>query len=181
MSNIVNNTPARTLRWVRPALWGLAAALLALPAVAMRFTSEVQWTAGDFIVMGLLIGGTGLLIELGVRLSPHWAYRAGSALAALTGFFIIWVNLAVGIIGNEDNVLNTLFIAVLAMALAGAIIARFRAHGLRRALMVTAVAQVGVAIAAATQGYNIVPITVILSGLWLSAAALFGRAAEEQG
>ena len=34
-------------RW-RPAIWGAAAFLLVLPAVAMQFTSEVNWTASDF-------------------------------------------------------------------------------------------------------------------------------------
>lgn len=180
MSNQVTAAPPRRWRWVRPAAWGLAAALLALPAVAMRYTDEVQWTLGDFIAMGVLIGGTGLLIELAVRLSPHWAYRAAGALAMLTAFLIIWVNLAVGIIGNENNPLNTLFIGVLAVAMAGAILARFRAAGMRRALIATAAAQLGVAIAAATQGHNIVPITVVLCGLWLGCAALFGRAAQDQ-
>ena len=36
----------------RIARWGGAAALLCVPAVAMRFTKEVNWGPEDFIAMG---------------------------------------------------------------------------------------------------------------------------------
>ena len=43
------------------------ALLLLLPAIALLFTDEVQWTAGDFLFAAVLLGGTGLLVELVVR------------------------------------------------------------------------------------------------------------------
>ena len=36
--------------------WAFAAVLLLLPAIAMQFTSEIDWSPSDFIVMGALIG-----------------------------------------------------------------------------------------------------------------------------
>lgn len=46
----------RILGWI-----GVAAILLA-PAVAMRFTTEVNWEVSDFLFAGtLLIGGAGLI------------------------------------------------------------------------------------------------------------------------
>ena len=180
MSNAAASTPNHALGWVRPAAWTFAAALLALPAVAMRFTSEVNWALSDFIIMGALIGGTGFLIEVVVRLSGHWAYRAGGLLALLTSFFIIWVNLAVGIIGSEDNPLNAMFAGVLGVALVGTIIVGFRARGMRHVLVATAIAQIVVGLVAALYGHNIWPITVALSTLWSFSAALFNRAAQDQ-
>ena len=50
--------------------------------------------------------------------------------AALGAFFLVWVNGAVGIIGNEENQANLLFFGVLAVAVVGSLIARFRAKGM---------------------------------------------------
>lgn len=174
-------TPAQPNRgWVRPAAWCFAAALLTLPAIAMQFSSEVNWGAEDFIAMGLMIGVTGFLIEVAVRISPHWAYR-GAATAALIGMFLlIWVNLAVGVIGSEDNPLNILFAVVPLTAGVGAVMARFRAGGMRWALVATALAQAVIGGVAWYHGHNILPLTAAGMGLWLFAAVLFHRAALDQ-
>src|SRR3954464_4182642 len=85
---------------LRLALWGGLAALLALPAVAMRFGADgVVWTASDFVVWGAMLSWVGLGVELVVRASPSRPYRLGAALAVVTAFLTIWVNLAVGMIG----------------------------------------------------------------------------------
>lgn len=165
---------------LRIAAWGGAAALLALPAVAMRLTAEVQWTASDFVAMGLLMGGTGLLIEVAVRLSPHWAYRTAACIALFTCFFQIWVNLAVGIIGSENNDLNGWFAAVPLTAAAGSVLAGFAPRGMRAAMGATLAVQLAIAIIAWQAGYNILPITALFCTLWLLAAGLFGRAAADQ-
>jgi hypothetical protein len=165
---------------LRVALWGGLAALLALPAVAMRLGADgVVWTASDFVVMGAMLSLVGLGVELIVRASPSLPYRLGAALAVVTAFLTIWVNLAVGMIGSEDDPANQLFLGVLAMALAGAIVARGRADGMARAMAVAAVAQV---LAAAT-GFAVDPRGAIFAGLfgglWLVAAALFRKAARD--
>jgi protein-S-isoprenylcysteine O-methyltransferase Ste14 len=45
----------------------LVVLLLLIPFLAMQFTSEVNWTLSDFLVAGVLLFGTGLLIELAFR------------------------------------------------------------------------------------------------------------------
>ncbi|MFS2018775.1 hypothetical protein ACEN88_19625 [Massilia sp. CT11-108] len=42
-------------------------AILLVPAVAMRFTHEVNWGPGDFLVGGALLAGTGLAYVLTKR------------------------------------------------------------------------------------------------------------------
>jgi hypothetical protein len=135
---------------VRPIGWLMLAALLAVPALAMRFAPEAgfNWTASDFVVAGVLLGGLGLAVEAALRISRHWAYRGGALVAVGTGFLLLWANLAVGLVGDEDNVLNWLFVAVLAVAAAGAALARLRPGGMARALAATALAQLAAAAAA---------------------------------
>jgi hypothetical protein len=50
------------------------------------------------------------------------------------------MNLAVGIIGSEDNPANLMYGGVLAVGIIGAIIARFEPHGMARALVATTLA-----------------------------------------
>lgn len=163
----------------RKAMWGGAAALLLAPAVAMQFTTEVQWDETDFLAMGLLFAAACGTVELGARASAHWAYRAGVALAALTVFLLIWINLAVGIIGSEDHPANQLFAGVIAVAAGGACLARFRAAGMARAMQAAAAAQLAVAVGVLATGAGMIfPITGMFMALWLGAAWLFGRAAR---
>lgn len=120
--------------------WGVAAALLLLPLAAMQFTPEVSWTASDFIVWGIMLGTVGGLFELAVRLSPLPSYRIGFGLALIGAFLVTWANLAVGIVGSEDNPANQLFFLALLIGIIGAGIARLRANGMAYAMFATAAA-----------------------------------------
>lgn len=58
-----------------------------------------------------------------------------------TALLLVWINLAVGIIGSENNPINLIYFGVLFVGIAGAGIARFRPQGMARALFATAFAQ----------------------------------------
>ena len=122
--------------------WALVAALLVTPAVAMRFTAEVQWTTSDFVFAGVILIGAGVVAELAVRASSDWSYRIGAGLAVLASVLLVWINGAVGIIGSEDNPANLLYLAVIAAVFIGAVATRFRAEGLARVMICAAVLQV---------------------------------------
>lgn len=174
-------------RW-RFAGWGAAVVLLAAPFVAMQLNAKgVNWSAGDFIVMGLMLGTVGGLIELVVHLTPNRFYRAGVGLALLGAFVTIWVNLSVGIVGSENNPDNQLFVVALLMGIAGAIGARASAHGMARAMLTTAAAIV-LAFVFAQLGVRDEPMvkpfvegagTSVFVALFLGSAWLFRRAAIE--
>ena len=166
-------------RRLRIAGWSLAAGLMALPLVAMRFTGEVNWTASDFVFAGVMFSTVGLLIELTFRLSTDWAYRGGVAAALAGGFLTIWINGAVGIIGDEGHPANMMFSWVLAVGMIGAVLARFRAAGMGWAMLAVAAAQVTVAVIAFLLGLPFLgPITIFFLAFWLTSAALFRRAAD---
>jgi hypothetical protein len=130
------------------------------------------------MIFGVLLAIVGGAIELGVRLSGAPAYRYGVAVAVVAGFLLTWANLAVGVIGNEDNPLNLMFGGVLAVGLLGALIARFRPAGMAWAMVAMAAAQVVVAAVAQAYGHFIWPMTVVFAGIWISAGALFRKAAK---
>lgn len=167
--------------------WGTAAALLLLPLVAMQFTSEVNWTPADFVfaaVMFALVGGT---LELAVRKSGNLFYRAGVAVTVATTFLLVWINGAVGIIGDEGNPANLMFFGVIAVALVGAIVARFQADGMARAMFLAALAEILVAaiVLAGRLGASEPPgmagvliIVGFFALMWAASGALFLKAAR---
>jgi len=77
------------------------AVLLLIPYGAMRFTDEVNWTPIDFITAGVLLLGTGLACEFVLRIVKKARYRIVICAAILFMLFIIWAELAVGIIGTR--------------------------------------------------------------------------------
>lgn len=180
-------TMRRGVNGWRLARWGAAAALLCVPAVAMRFTKEVNWDWADFVAMGgmlaLALGG----YELLAMKAGNAAYKVASALAILGTFLLIWINLAVGIIGDEGNPANLMYLGVIAIGLGGTAIARFRAGGMANTLFAMMGAQVLIA-GVAVLGHmgadgpiwprDVLGVTVILSGIWLLSGALFRHSAR---
>jgi hypothetical protein len=62
-------------------------------------------------------------------------------MACVTALLLIWITLAVGVIGSEDNPANMLYLGVLIVGGVGAATARLRPRGMSRTLFATAVAQ----------------------------------------
>lgn len=173
-----SSTPAFWNGW-RIARWAVVAGLLLLPAVAMQFTAEVNWTPSDFVFAAVMIGGTALLYDIAVLTRTTFAYRGGVALALAASFLLIWINGAVGIIGNEDNPANLMFGGPLAIAFLGALLSRFRPRGMALTMAAAGAAQIAVGIIALTMGAIIPFVTLFFTALWLTAAVLFHRAAGD--
>jgi cytochrome bd-type quinol oxidase subunit 2 len=76
------------------------AGLLSLPLIAMQFTSEVDWNAFDFIIMGILLLAAGLGCELVLRKVKKASHRLAICFSILFIFLLIWAELAVGIFGT---------------------------------------------------------------------------------
>jgi len=162
----------------------ITASLLLVPLVAMQFTQEVKWTLSDFVFAGVLLFGTGLAYELIARPESPTAYRVASGVALATALFLVWSNLAVGIIGSEDNPANLLYGGVLVVGVVGAILARLRPQRMVRAMLATALAQFLVPVVALliwqpalTWGVaGVLGANVFFVVLWVVSALLFRRA-----
>jgi hypothetical protein len=179
-------TTTRPTTYGSAIVWSIAGTLLLIPAIAMRFTAEVNWTASDFVVMGLLLASVAGAYEFLARKAPNWTYRAAAAVALLAALLLVGVNLAIGIIGSENNDANMMYAGVLAVAVGGACLARCRSEGMARAMAATAAAQALVGVIALATGAgaegaawpkDVIGATAILSTMWLASAWLFRRAA----
>ena len=176
---------SRPVNRLSAAMWGGAALLLSLPWIAMRLTDEVDWSPRDFAVFGTMLFVACSAYELATRTTGNRAYRAGAGLAVAAGFLLVWVDLAVGIVGSEANPANLMFAGVPVVAMAGAAIARGRPRGMACALAATALAHVSVAAFALLRASGDLPRLAALSGffvaLWLGSAWLFRMAVRSTG
>ena len=162
---------------IRPLLGTLL--ILMVPLVAMRFTGEVNWGLEDFVVGGALLMGAGLTFELiAQKAAGSLAYRAAVAIAVAGGLFLVWVNLAVGILGHTGNAANLMYLGVLVVGIAGSVLVRFQPQGMSRAMLAMAGCQVLVAAIALAAGLGqTFLITALFVAIWLLSAWLFHRSA----
>ena len=73
--------------------------ILLVPLVAMQFTEEVDWNVSDFVAMGTLLIGAGLVYELLMtKVAAKYLIVVAGLLMALV--LLVWVELAVGIFGT---------------------------------------------------------------------------------
>jgi hypothetical protein len=75
-------------------------AILLVPFVAMRFTREVNWTAFDFLVAGVMLAGIGSLYVLLTRKLRTPIQRRAVGGGLLLTLMLLWAELAVGIFGS---------------------------------------------------------------------------------
>ncbi|MCL4674003.1 MAG: hypothetical protein KJZ64_13980 [Sphingomonadaceae bacterium] len=97
---MMETAAARPHATLRRLVWIGAAALLALPAIAMLFTAEVNWGPEDFMVGGVLLLGTAFMLDriLGSGMSRRTiALVTGAVVLVLA---LVWVELAVGLVGS---------------------------------------------------------------------------------
>ncbi len=173
---IMQNITRRLVVWA-----AVVALILMVPLLA-----RAPWSLADFVVAGVLLFGTGLTYELVARKGGTIAYRAAIGIACAAALLLVWMNLAVGLIGSEDHPANLMYAGVLAVGLIGVAIARFEPHGMARALVATAIAQALVPMIAmivwglpVTSGMvEVFSLTAFFVALWVASALLFRHAAD---
>ncbi|MEL0074225.1 MAG: hypothetical protein VW710_07225 [Flavobacteriaceae bacterium] len=74
--------------------------LLLIPLTAMQFSSEVNWSLFDFVIMGFLLLALGFSIRFIRNKKSVLKYPLLMIIAVVVLFFIIWAELAVGIFGS---------------------------------------------------------------------------------
>lgn len=148
----------------------------------------MDWDVLDFVVFFTLVAGVSVVFILAARKTASFPYRTAVGIALAAAFILVWINGAVGIIGNEDNDANMMYFGVLAVGFVGTVVARFQPQGMALALVATALAQVLVAVVALVAGSgssgpiwprDILILTAFFTALWLLSAWLFRNAARD--
>lgn len=130
-------------------IWAVVVALVLLvPLIAMQFRTEVNWTLFDFVFMGVLLFGAAVAYEVVARKMPNGMYRAAVGMAVTASVLLVWVNGAVGNIGDENHPANLLYFGVLALGFISALMTGFKPRGMARVMFTMAVAQLLVLIVA---------------------------------
>lgn len=150
----------------------------------MQFTDAVAWTAGDFAFAAVLLFGTLGAYEFAARTTSDTAYRAGAGVGLVALLLLVWSNGAVGLTDGSADVL--FFSLVPAVAIVGALRARFRAAGMARSMfataLVTALIGVGALVTGVVPAYNsafeVLGIAGFFVVLFVGSALLFQRAAR---
>jgi hypothetical protein len=116
--------------------------LLAVPLMAMLLKIKGwAWGPFDFIAAWVLMSGAGFAYAWITRRTIHLAYQLATGLALATGFLLVWINGAVGLIGSEDNPANAMYGGVLLIGLIGAGLARLEPYGMAGTLFAMSLAQ----------------------------------------
>ncbi len=161
--------------------------IIMIPLIAMQFTNEVVWTMSDFIIGWTILFSIGFAFQAIGRRAKNSSYKFATGIAAFTTLFVIWSNLAVGIIGNEDNPLNLMYFGVVLLMVFGSYIAQLKAKAMSRVLFASAVLHALVSIIGlsifSTQnpGYTIVNVAilnVVLVTMWAVSGLLYGKASS---
>jgi hypothetical protein len=176
---------SKVVRWML-----ITAAILLVPLLAMAFqlgvpdpgqgTEGVNWGPGDFLAAAVMILGAGLLYEWAATRAGTTTHRIAVAIMAGAALLLVWINLAVGIIGEPGHPANLLYFGVLAVLVVGASIARLEPRGMSVALFATAGAQALVAVFALVAGLPAtLPLDLVFIGAWIVSGLLFRQASVQ--
>jgi hypothetical protein len=177
---LLQNTTRRLAAWA-----AVVAVLLIVPVLGNRLVDGWNWGPLDFVFAGTLLFGAGVTYDLVARMGDSTAYRAAVGIAVATGLVLVWVNAAVGIIG--DGPVNLLYLGVIAIGLLGASIARFQPRGMALTLLAMALVQLLIPVIAVVIWNppfdpGVVPVFAlngVFVAVWVVSALLFRRAAPK--
>jgi phosphatidylserine synthase len=72
--------------------------ILLIPAIAMQFTDEVRWAPFDFLAAALLLTSAGLIFAYFSNQTNNVRHKTAIGVAVATVLFLVWAQLAVGIL-----------------------------------------------------------------------------------
>lgn len=138
----------------------------------------MNWDGLDYIAAATLLAGGGLGFFLAVRHARSaWHYLAVAA-AAGGAILLIWMQLAVGLVGSGAHPINQLMGLVLVHGIVGAILSRARASGMRTTMLVVAGTQLlfgslGFILLTPEMYSDLFLVTTFFAGIWTASAFLF--------
>jgi hypothetical protein len=167
----------------------ITVSVLVLPLIAMQFTDEVRWGVADFVAMGLLLFSAGIAYVVITRHLPGFIPKIAIASAVGSTFLLLFVNLAVGLIGGGPNPGNLMYGGVVAVVIVGSFLSRFTSRGMEYTMFAASASVVlvgAIALLAGMQHYpgssygEILGISGFFAVLFAVSALLFRFEATKQ-
>ena len=167
-----------TNRW-RFLLWGILALPLLAATTAYVIDPGFGWSGFDFMLATLLLGGTGLVLDLLLLSRTNRDYRLASVIGFGGLLFLIWSNLAVGIVGSENDPFNQFYFLCLPIIAFGAVLARLKAGGMAKVMAIAATICGALMVAALVLGKHLQPMDSVAEVLIVNMlfVTLFGASA----
>ncbi|WP_089696411.1 hypothetical protein [Chryseobacterium culicis] len=81
-------------------IYALPLALLSIPLVGNLISNEVNWSASDFLIAGVLLFTTAFLVNLVRNGIKKQSQKVLFTIFILLALALIWLELAVGIFGS---------------------------------------------------------------------------------
>ncbi|KFF21152.1 hypothetical protein [Chryseobacterium sp. JM1] len=82
------------------AIYALPLVLLCIPLLGNLTSNEVNWSASDFLIGGVLLFSTAFLINLVRTKVKKQSHRILICVFVLIVFALVWIELAVGLFGS---------------------------------------------------------------------------------
>lgn len=152
---------------------------LFIPFSALFITDEMAWSLYDFILAGVMLFGSGSIFVLISRKSESVLFKSALGLMLASALFLLAANIAVGIIGSEDNTINLFYFLVVVLLVVGSFIARFKPRGMAITLFTTALAQAAMIPVALNSGIQNSPESsvteiIMINGLFITLFMISG-------
>jgi len=106
----------------------VALGLLMVPLVASQVVKGWNWNAGSFVFLYVLFFVTGMVYVVIARKMGAWSYKAGVAIALVTGFALGWATMVQ--VADSGHPERLWYHSVLVVGAIGACLARLKAPGL---------------------------------------------------
>lgn len=161
---------------------------LLIPLYGNRFIEGWNWSPFDFVFATVMVGGVQLAYAYISKKAGSSAYKIATGLTLLGMFLLIWINGAVGIIGDEDNGWNAMYFAVIGTIFLGSLISQFKSTGMKRTLYVASCVQMIVPVIAfvaaraeiaKTPGVlGVFMLNAVFAMIFASAGVLYAQASE---
>lgn len=115
----------------------ISTAFLLVPFTASFFVDGWLWTGFDYLFAWIVFSFVSLTLTFALTSAKSVSYKIAAGVAIVATFLLVWINAAVGIIG-EDEWPNLLYLGVVALGFLGAIITQLKPLGMARTLFTVA-------------------------------------------
>lgn len=123
--------------------------LLLIPAIGNQTIEGWNWSLFDFVWAGAMIAGVQFAYHAFAKKINHHTYKMAAALGLGATFILLWINAAVGIVGDDDGINMIFFLSIVITFIVGSLISKGSPRGMAKTLYALA----GVTILIPTAGF----------------------------